>query len=156
VLTADAPWCPGDKEHPRGTGDGGWARAVQCLSRVSFVEGFRERLSYQIVQQFWNRDLPELVDSGELRATDEVLVELQAQDDEVLAFIKELDDLFVRIDEEIQHEVRAILGDYPRLIHAGRSAWVRANRVRDDRVVCREPIENILAGELQNSLPVHR
>jgi hypothetical protein len=91
------------------------------IDTSSLIRGFREALAYQIVPQFWNRDLPTLVVSGQLRATEEVRVELEAQDDEVLAFIKGLEDLFVKIDEPIQHEVRAILRDFPRLIHAGRS-----------------------------------
>jgi hypothetical protein len=108
----------------------------------SFIEGFRERLAYPIVPEFWNRDLPSLVESGDLRATIEVHFELEVEDDEVLAFVDDLDDLFVPIDEPIQREVRAILKDFPRLIHAGRSGAdpfvIALARMRGAAVVCEE------------------
>jgi len=112
------------------------------IDTSSLIEGFRERLAYQIVPQFWNRDLPALIASGELRATEEVRFELQAKDDEVLAFIEGLDDLFVEVDGEIQPEVRAILRDYPRLIHRGRSGAdpfvIALAKMNTAAVVCEE------------------
>jgi hypothetical protein len=112
------------------------------LDTSSIIEGFRERLAYPIVPQFWDRDLPALVASGEIRATEEVLVELQVEDDEVLQFIKGIDDLFVRIDEPIQREVREILRVYPRLIHTGRSGAdpfvIALAKINSAAVVCEE------------------
>jgi hypothetical protein len=87
----------------------------------SIVKGFRELFAYEIHPTFWNRDLPALVASGDLRATEEVLIELRVQDDEILAWTDDLPDLFVEVDVPIQHKVREILRDHPRLIHAGRS-----------------------------------
>lgn len=112
------------------------------IDTSSLVEGFRERLAYPIVPQFWNRDLPSLVASGELRATEEVRVELEAQDDEVVTFIKGVENLFVEIDGPIQHEVRWILRNYPRLIHAGRSGAdpfvIALAKMNNAVVVCEE------------------
>ena len=112
------------------------------IDTSSFVEGFRDRLPYEIVPMFWNRDLPSLVDSGDLRATEEVLFELRAQDDELLAFVEDLDELFVEVDTAIQHEVRAILRDHPRLLHAGRSGAdpfvIALAKIHDATVVCEE------------------
>ena len=91
----------------------------------------------------WDRDIPRLVASGELRATEEVLVELKLQDDQLLAFIADYaDDLFVELDEPIQYEVRAILRDHPRLIHAGRSGAdpfvIALAKINNCTVVCEE------------------
>jgi hypothetical protein len=61
------------------------------------------------------------VASGELRATEEVYVELKRQDDELIQWIDDYrEDLFVEVDEQIQREALAILSDFPTLIHAGR------------------------------------
>lgn len=95
----------------------------------SLIEGFRRIFPYEIVGTFWNRDLPSLIESGDLRATEVIRWELEAEDDEVLGFVKEFRDLFVPIDEPIQHEVRRILDEFPTLLHAGRSGgdpWVIA------------------------------
>jgi Domain of unknown function (DUF4411) len=112
------------------------------IDTSSIIQGFRETMPYQLLPQFWNRDLRDLVASGALRATEEVLVELRAQDDEVLQFVEGLDDLFVEIDERIQHEVREILRDHPRLIHAGRSGAdpfvIALAKINTCTVVCEE------------------
>jgi hypothetical protein len=82
------------------------------------------------------------VEHAAAKATEEVRVELQRQDDEVLQFVKGVEDLFVPIDEPIQHEVRAILRDHPRLIHAGRSGAdpfvIALATMNDAAVVCEE------------------
>jgi hypothetical protein len=112
------------------------------IDTSSFIEGFRERLAYPIVPQFWNRDLPGLVDSGDLRASIEVLVELEVEDDEVLAFVENLEGLFVPIDEPVQQEVREILRAFPRLIHSGRSGAdpfvIALAKLHGASVVCEE------------------
>ena len=108
----------------------------------SIVKGFRELFAYEIHPTFWNRDLPALVASGDLRATEEVLIELRVQDDEILAWTDDLPDLFVEVDVPIQHKVREILRDHPRLIHAGRSGAdpfvIALASLNDCAVVCEE------------------
>ncbi|MPZ92554.1 MAG: DUF4411 family protein [Actinobacteria bacterium] len=76
-----------------------------------------------ILPSLWNQYLPDLILSGHLRATDEVRIELERQDDEILEWAQEQSGLFVTIDEEIQQEVTDILAGYPKLIDpmAGRS-----------------------------------
>jgi hypothetical protein len=114
------------------------------IDTSSLIEGFRERLAYAIVPQFWNRDLPNLVASGDLRATEEVRFELEGSrgDDEVLTFVEELEDLFVEVDDAIQHEVRSILSEFPRLIHRGRSSAdpfvIALAKVNVATVICEE------------------
>lgn len=108
----------------------------------SLIEGFREILPYAILPAFWNRDLPALVAEGELRATEYVLWELEKQDDELLTWVRDLDDLFVPMDEEIQLDVRAVLKDQPRLLRAGRSGAdpfvISLARTNGATVVCEE------------------
>ncbi len=112
------------------------------LDSSSLIEGFRRIFPYEIVKTFWNRDLPALVASGDVRATEVVQWELEAEDDEVLGFVRDLGDLFVPLDEPIQVEVRIILRDYSRLVHAGRSGAdpfvIALARVNQAVVVCEE------------------
>jgi hypothetical protein len=87
----------------------------------SLINGFRINYPYLNFPRLWNENIPSLVASGELRATEEVLVELKQQDDELIQWIEEYsDELFVEIDDPIQREVIAILRGFPALIHAGR------------------------------------
>lgn len=109
----------------------------------SLIAGFRDRFPYEIVPSFWSRDLPSLVESGELRATEEVREELRVQDDELLAFVADFEGFFVAVDEQIQVAAREILARYPRLLHAGRSGAdpfvIALAMLNDDcTVVCEE------------------
>jgi hypothetical protein len=92
------------------------------LDTSSLIQGFRALYPYENFPTLWNVHLPGLVASGDLRATEEVRVELERQDDELLAWIVEYaDQLFVEIDGPIQQEVRTILGAHPKLVHVGRN-----------------------------------
>jgi hypothetical protein len=63
----------------------------------------------------WVR-LEGLVDDGSLRATEEVLHELERKDDTVHGWLKERSHMFVPIDNEIQPAVAAILSRFERLV----------------------------------------
>lgn len=108
----------------------------------SLIEGFREIVPYLNFPSFWNRDLPGLVTSGDLRASEAVRWELEAQDDELLTWVREFEDFFIPIDEPIQYEVREILADFPRLTHAGRSQAdpfvIALAKINGCTVVCEE------------------
>lgn len=91
------------------------------IDTSSLIEGFRNLYPYEVFPTLWNDYLPSLVESGDLRATDEVRIELGRRDDELLQWVAEYaDDFFVEIDEDIQHEVTAILADHRELVHVGR------------------------------------
>jgi predicted nucleic acid-binding protein len=91
------------------------------IDTSSLIEGFRNLYPYEVFPRLWNDYLPSLVERGELRATDEVRVELQRRDDELLQWLSAYaDDLFVEIDEDTQREVLAILSDHRELVHVGR------------------------------------
>jgi hypothetical protein len=63
----------------------------------------------------WIR-IEELIQQGDLRATEEVLHELEKRDDEVLEWAKAQDGFFVLIDQPIQTEVASVLSGFPQLI----------------------------------------
>jgi uncharacterized protein DUF4411 len=91
------------------------------IDTSSLINGLRLHYPYESFPRLWNEDLPSLVVSGDLRATEEVRIELDRQDDELVQWIEGYsNELFVEVDEEIQHQVRGILARHPALIHAGR------------------------------------
>jgi len=91
------------------------------IDTSSLIQGFRKIFPYEIVPTFWNKHLPSLIDSGELRATEVVRWELEEQDDELLNWVAGFGDLFIDLDEAVQKRVKEILRDHPRLVHRGRS-----------------------------------
>jgi hypothetical protein len=88
------------------------------LDTSSLINGFRLHYPYLNCPRLWNEHFPELVARGDLRATEEVRVELERQDDELVEWIKNYSSLFIEVDETIQLEVKAILKSHPGLIHA--------------------------------------
>lgn len=67
--------------------------------------------------------MPRLIDEGQLRAIQEVRVELERQEDALLAWALAQDGLFVEFDEEVQKAASEVLARFDRLIDAnsGRS-----------------------------------
>ena len=91
------------------------------IDTSSLIEGFRNLYPYEVFPTLWNEHLPGLVESGDLRATDEVRIELKRRDDELLQWVADYaDDFFVEIDETVQNEVISILSDHRELVHVGR------------------------------------
>lgn len=64
--------------------------------------------------------MEELIRSGDLRASEEVMYELEKKDDEAYAWAKAQDGFFVPMDDEIQDAVSTILADHPRLLDTRR------------------------------------
>jgi chromosome condensin MukBEF complex kleisin-like MukF subunit len=60
--------------------------------------------------------LEELISSGNLRATEEVLVELKKKEDQVHRWAKAQSDLFIQIDDGTQEVVSTILANHSRLV----------------------------------------
>ena len=65
--------------------------------------------------------MDELIESGQLVATEEVLHELGKKDDEVFAWAKDRQKMFVPINEMIQPVVTAILTDFEKLLDTRRN-----------------------------------
>ncbi len=90
------------------------------LDTSAIVQAWRTHYPPEVFPSVWQR-LEELIDSGELRASEEVLYELERKDDEVLAWVREREDLIIDIDEQIQIAVQAILAEHRRLLDTRKS-----------------------------------
>lgn len=84
------------------------------------IEGWRRQFPPDVVPGLWE-GLDELIKSGDLRATEEVLYELDRKDDEVYEWVKTRQELFVPIDETIQAAVSKILTTHRTLIDSRRN-----------------------------------
>lgn len=92
------------------------------------LDGWRRYYPPDVFPALWSK-LDTLIESGALRASEEVLFELARKDDDVHAWAKERPHFFVPIDEGVQVAVTEILGSHPTLIDA------RANRSGADPFV---------------------
>ncbi len=117
------------------------------IDTSAIIEGWRRLYPPDVFPAVWDH-LDELIDEGNLRATEEVLKELEKKDDEVHAWAKSRPDLFVKIDEEIQNCVISLLKDHKKLIdtRAGRSGAdpfvIALAKIRNSTVVTEEHKSN--------------
>jgi hypothetical protein len=97
------------------------------IDTSALLDGWRRYYSPDVFPAVWS-GIEELIDVGDLAATEEVLVELEKRDDEIHAWAKERKDkLVVPIDERIQERVAEILDRHERLVRNSRSGadpWV--------------------------------
>lgn len=98
------------------------------IDTSSILDGWRRYYPPDVFQQLWTK-LDDLIVDGSLRATEEVLVELERKDDEVYAWARKRSVLFVPIDEPIQIAVSKILELHEKLLDT------RANRSAADPFV---------------------
>jgi hypothetical protein len=68
-----------------------------------------------IFSALWNH-LEKIIEDGLLRASVEVMNELERKDDQVYRWARKNPDLFIDIDEEIQNEITGILSKFPKLL----------------------------------------
>ena len=73
-----------------------------------------------VVPALWD-SLDELIESGELRASEEVLHEVERKDDELQLWLAGRPSLCVPIDNEIQPIVSGILATHPKLLDTRRN-----------------------------------
>jgi hypothetical protein len=85
------------------------------IDTSSILDGWRRYYPPDVFPGLWD-NLELLVQDGQLRATDEVRVELERKDDEVLAWAIKQSGLFIELDEEIQASVSQILAQFPKLL----------------------------------------
>ena len=90
------------------------------LDTSAVVQAWRTHYPPEVFPAVWER-LDDLIDSGALRATEEVLYELERKDDEVLSWVREREELIIDIDQEIQIAVQAILEEHKRLLDTRKS-----------------------------------
>jgi len=89
------------------------------IDTSGLLDGWKRYYPPELFPGVWEK-LGELVEDGALRASEEVLVELERRDDEVLAWARGQDGLLVPLDDEVQGAVAEILQLHPRLVGVGR------------------------------------
>ncbi len=90
------------------------------IDTSAILDGWRRYYSPDVFPALWNK-LEQLIESGDLRATEEVLVELKKKDDDVHRWARENGTLFVPIDEETQRVLSGLLERFPRLVNTQRA-----------------------------------
>jgi len=81
----------------------------------AIIQGWRRFYPPNVFPALWGK-AEALIDQGTIRATEEVLVELERKDDEIHEWALEHKDMFVPIDDKIQDVVRDVLKDHRRLL----------------------------------------
>ena len=99
------------------------------IDTSAILDGWRRHYPPDMFPGLWGK-LDTLIEQGQLRATEEVLHELERKDDDVFAWAKaRADVLFIPIDDAIQPVVSEILGRFEKLVDT------RANRSAADPFV---------------------
>ena len=118
-----------------------------CVDSSGWLDGWTRNYPPDVFPTLWQR-IEELVDAGEIIASEEVYVELAKKDDDLHDWIQARKSMLVPSDEAIQQRVVEILRKYPRLVDTlkGRSQadpFVIATALERDAVV--------VTGELMGS-----
>lgn len=90
------------------------------IDTSAILEGWHRQFPPDIAPGFWE-GFDELIESGSLKASEEVLFELEKKDDEIFKWAKKKEEFFVQIDVPVQRVVRDILIDFPTLIDSRRN-----------------------------------
>lgn len=95
-----------------------------------FIESWQRDFPPDVLPGFWDK-VDELIADEHLRASEEVIREIERKDDDLAAWIKDRPNLSVPIDDLVQDAVTEILGTHPRLLdtrknRSGGDPWVIA------------------------------
>jgi hypothetical protein len=85
------------------------------IDTSALLDGWIRYYPPDVFPALWAR-IDELITNGKLRATEEVLFELEKKADEVYKWAKSKSGFFVPIEDDIQIAVAAILKKYERLV----------------------------------------
>lgn len=85
------------------------------MDTSAFLNAWRRSYPPDVFPSLWEK-VGKLAQEGKLIASEEVLVELEKKDDDVYAWAKQREQMFIPIDGLIQQAVRGILLQYPRLL----------------------------------------
>ncbi len=113
------------------------------IDTSALLDGWVRYYPPDVFPSLWDK-IDELVSSGILLASEEVLFELEKRDDEIFNWAKNKTDLFIPIDENIQKIVSDILAKFPKLIDQ------RKNRSGADPFIIALAIQNncyVISGE---------
>ena len=86
-----------------------------CVDTSAWLDGWRRNYPRDVFQTLWTR-IEELVDQGEIIASEEVYVEIAKKDDDLHEWIQARKAMLVAPEEAVQLRVAALLGKYPRLV----------------------------------------
>jgi hypothetical protein len=92
---------------------------IYSIDSSALIHGWVRAYPPRTFPTVWER-LDELVANGLLRASVEVLNELEKQDDDLHAWCKERIPMFVDVDDAIQGAMQHIMGTYPKLVDTGK------------------------------------
>jgi len=90
------------------------------IDTSALLEAWRRHYPPDVIPALWE-GLDRLIQSGDLRATEEVLHELERKDDEVFEWARRHPACFVEIDAAIQPVVQAMLRDHKKLLDTRKS-----------------------------------
>lgn len=91
------------------------------IDTSALLDGWTRYYPPDVFPDVWT-GIEELIEQGEIRATEEVFVELEKRDDQVFAWAKDrIASLFVPIGDAIQEKVATILAQHERLVRHNRS-----------------------------------
>lgn len=91
-------------------------KAKYSIDSSSLIHAWRRAYPPEHFKSFWQK-IEELVDSGVIVASIEVLHELKKKDDDLRAWaVAQNESLFIEIDDEQQGHLAHIMGTYPRLV----------------------------------------
>ena len=93
---------------------------MYSIDTSALVDAWVRRYPVGVFPGLWQR-VDQLVEAGELMATEEVLHELARQDDDLLARARDRPQMFIEIDDAIQGVVTDLLAAYPRLLDTRRN-----------------------------------
>jgi hypothetical protein len=85
------------------------------IDTSAIFDGWLRHYPPDVFPALWEK-LDSLAANGDLRATEEVLHEIEKQHDEVFAWVAQRSELFIPIDGPIQVCVAEILAAHPRLV----------------------------------------
>lgn len=109
------------------------------------MEAWVRRYPIDIFPGIWS-GLEKLIESGQIIAPDEVLVELKEKEDKLTEWAKAHPKLFYALDIPLQKSVREILNTHPRLVSNGKGRnradpfVIGLARIKNLTVVCNEKI----------------
>ena len=80
-----------------------------------WLDGWQRHYPPDVFPSLWTK-LDGLIASGEIISSEEVYVELKRKDDELHHWIQARKQMLVPLDEAIQLQAAALLGEFPRLV----------------------------------------
>ena len=85
------------------------------IDTSAILDGWIRHYPPDVIPSLWGK-VDDVIQSGELIATEEVLIELKKKDDEVHKWFQQRNQMFIAIDEQVQLAVADILTKYERLV----------------------------------------